>query len=92
VLVGDCGGDVLLELAGAAFAEVDVEVVAVEVGRDGADEPAAVDVDDLGGVAVAQFVDADPVSAARGLLSRAAGVGGGGGQAQHAGWRGGALA
>ena len=52
VLVGDRGGDVLLELAGSAFAEVDVHDVVVE-GRDGGDEAAAVGVDDLGGLAVA---------------------------------------
>jgi len=52
VLVGDRGGDVLLEVAGSAFSEVDVHVVAVE-GRDGGDEAGAVGVDDLGGRAVA---------------------------------------
>ena len=52
VLVGDRGGDVLLEVAGAAFSEVDVHVVAVE-SRDGGDEPGAVGVDDLAALAVA---------------------------------------
>jgi hypothetical protein len=51
VLVGDRVGDVLLELAGSAFAEVDFHRVAVE-GRDGGDEAAAVSIDDLGGLAV----------------------------------------
>jgi hypothetical protein len=53
VLVGDGGGDVLLEVAGPAGSEVDVQVVAVEVCCDGGDETAAVDVDDLRGLAVA---------------------------------------
>jgi hypothetical protein len=61
VLVGDRSGDLLLEPAGAAFSEVDVHVFAVE-GRDGGDEPAAVSVDDLGGLAVVQLVDADAVA------------------------------
>ena len=43
VLVGDRGGDVLLELAGSPFAEVDVHDVGVE-DRDGGDERTAVGV------------------------------------------------
>ena len=46
VLVGDRGGDVLLEVTGSAVSEVDFHDVAVE-GRDGGDEAAAVGVDDL---------------------------------------------
>jgi len=64
VRVGDSGGDVGLEAAGSAGSEVNVEVVAVEVGRDGGDEAAAVDVDEFGGLAVAEFVDEDAVARA----------------------------
>src|SRR5215207_1234259 len=48
-------------MARSAFAEVDFEGVVVE-GRDGGDEAAAVGVDDLGGLAVAEFVDGDAVA------------------------------
>src|SRR5213076_807338 len=61
VLVAGRGGDVPLEMAGAAFAEVDVHDVAVE-GRDGGDEAAAVGVDDLGRLAVAELVNGDAVA------------------------------
>jgi hypothetical protein len=50
VFVGDCGGDVLGERAGAAFVEVDFDDVVVE-GRDGGDEAAAVGVDGRRGLA-----------------------------------------
>jgi hypothetical protein len=52
MLVGDRCGDVLLEATRSAVAEVDVHVVVVEC-RGGGDEPAAVGVDDLRGLAVA---------------------------------------
>ena len=52
VVVGDRGGDVVLEVLGSALVEVDFEDVVVE-GRDGGDEAVAVGVGELRGLAVA---------------------------------------